>query len=328
MDAHFLQKLLEKHRQGNCTAEELDALEQWYASLGAGRPERLMEVGSEAANLLTQQKLMELKILVSDERPKVVPFRTKALRWAAVVAGLILMAGGMYYWLKPGSRNEMLAKEHGKPASHVRHITLPDGSLVILHANSRLEYPAFFDKNVREVTLTGEAYFDIRRDTTKPFLIHSGNVRTTVLGTAFNIAAYEHANEVRVSVTRGKVKVETEDSGKLLAVLTPDQQVVYSNVKAVAVKQPVVADTVVLWVGKDMIFENQTFAGVVEMLNSRYHVNIRFENRELEQCLVRASFSGTESLEKVLSVICTIRNASFEMEDENNILISGNGCQQ
>lgn len=325
MEAHALYELLEKYRQGNCSPEELEQLERWYASLGKDRPDSLLEEGSEAAQALTGRKLQELHAALGRER-RVVPFRKRILRWAAVVSGLILLAGGARYYFKPASRQSELVKEHRIPAAYSRHITLPDGSLVILHAGSRLEYPLAFNGNIRDVTLVGEAYFDIRPDTAKPFVIHSGSLRTTVLGTAFNIKAYEGSPEITVSVTRGKVKVETEQEGKLLAVLTPDQQVVYNNTGAIAVRQPVAADSAIQWVRKDMVFENLSFAAVAQAISNRYHVSIRFEDEGLATCPIRASFNGTEPLETVLSVVCGIRNASYTIEDENNIQITGKGC--
>ena len=324
MEAHALYELLEKYRQGNCSPEELERLETWYASLGKDRPDSLLEEGSETAKLLAARKLEELRAALGRER-RVVPFRKKLLRWAAVVSGLIVLAGGIGYYFKSGSRQSLLAKEYRIPAKHSRHITLPDGSLVILHAGSRLDYPPSFG-GIREVTLAGEAYFDIRPDTAKPFVIHSGSLRTTVLGTAFNIRAYEGSPEVTVSVTRGKVKVETEQEGRLLAVLTPDQQVVYNNLEATAVSEPVTADSAIRWVRKDMVFENLPFSAVAKAIGNRYHVDISFENEGLAACPIRASFNGTEPLETVLSVVCGIRNASYTIENENNILIKGEGC--
>ncbi|RPE08487.1 DUF4974 domain-containing protein [Chitinophaga lutea] len=330
MEALALYELLEKYRLGKCTPEELEQLNQWYASLGGGRTGQLLEEGSEAAAALTRLKLDELRSRLPQKQTPVVrmPLWKRAGRWAAVVAGMAALAGGIYYFTRPLPRQEMLAREHREPATFSRYITLPDGSTVVLHAGSRLEYPALFENGTREVTLVGEAYFDIRRDTAKPFIIHSGSLRTTVLGTAFNIKAYENSPEITVSVTRGKVKVETEQEGKLLAVLTPDQQVVYTSTAAAAVKQPVAAEAAADWIRNDMVFDNQTFGDVAKILGSRYRVNIRFENPELENCPIRASFSGTEPLDVVLSVVCTIRNASYTIDDDFNVVITGNGCQQ
>src|SRR5688500_13374656 len=127
MEAPAIYELLEKHRQGHCSPEELERLERSYASLGEDRPDSTLEEGSAAAELLTRQKLQELRAAVGREQ-QVVPFRKKVLRWAAIVSGLILLAGGAGYYFKPGSRHSELVKEHRTPAPHNRYITLPDGS--------------------------------------------------------------------------------------------------------------------------------------------------------------------------------------------------------
>jgi ferric-dicitrate binding protein FerR (iron transport regulator) len=89
---------------------------------------------------------------------------------------------------------------------HRQLINLPDGSKVVLNANSKLEYPPGFSNNTREVYLDGEAYFDIAHDPGKPFIVHTGSISTRVLGTAFNINAYRSQQFVEVTVTRVKWK--------------------------------------------------------------------------------------------------------------------------
>ncbi|MGX5818912.1 FecR family protein [Chitinophaga lutea] len=329
MDIRALYELLEKYRQGNCTPAELEQLEAWYASLGGDRPANLLDEGSEAAAALTHRKLEELRSQLADDAAPVVRMSAwkNIRRWAAVAACLIIVAGGLGYWLNRGpERAVVLSRDMRKEADHDRHILLPDGSTVVLHAGSRLEYPPSFNGATREVTLHGEAYFDVRKDTVAPFIIHSGPVRTTVLGTAFNIKAFDHMPEVTVSVTRGKVKVEAVEGNRLLAVLNPNQQVVYSSREMTAFSRP--ADLSELrWIGHDMVFEDQRFSDIVSTLSSRYHADIRFEDPALGNCLIRASFNGTEPLEKVLDVLCGVRNVTYTTDEDYNILIKGTGCQ-
>src|SRR5207248_3097180 len=101
------------------------------------------------------------------------------------------------------------AESYAIPVAWTRHIVLPDSSTVVLHAGSRLLFPEAFSVNTREVTLVGEAYFDIVHREAQPFIIHTGQLKTTVLGTAFNIRAYDSSQEVMVSVTKGRVRVES-----------------------------------------------------------------------------------------------------------------------
>src|SRR6202012_4985743 len=146
-----------------------------------------------------------------------------------------------------------------------------------------LDYPAAFPADSREVTLRGQAYFDVRHDDRKPFIIHTGKVSTTVLGTAFNISS--DSNKVTVSVTGGKVRVQ--DGKKILAELTPNQQIVYKVPEEAAEKTTVNAEQLVTnWTKQDMEFDGDSFGGIAEVLSKRYGVMIRFKNPELTKCLI------------------------------------------
>lgn len=326
MDAQVLYDLLEKYKAGNCTATELELLNDWYASLGENIPDEVLEEGSDASVKLTHQKLQELRTKLGVEEHTPVRRMRRTTGWAAAIIGVAVITTIAVFQLRKNDRQEVLAQQMSHPADHSRHVVLPDGSTVVLHAGSRLEYPVSFG-NVREVTMEGEAYFDIKKDTGKPFIIHSGKVLTTVLGTAFNIRAYKDSADITVSVTRGKVKVETEDSRTLLAVLTPDQQVVYSTITAASRQQPVKALAQVMWVRQDMIFEDESFEEIASTISKRYQVNIRFNNEALKKCRIRASFNGMESLEEVLGVLCTVRNASYQVNNDFEVIIDGKGCE-
>ncbi|WP_143307191.1 FecR family protein [Chitinophaga vietnamensis] len=325
MDEQQLFVLLRKYSQGTCNAEELQALEAWYASLGQQLPDEVIDPGSDAAQQLVAQQLRALRaqlqpLQVVRRRPW-----QKWWRYAAVLAVLLVAGGSGYYLLKPGAHapQQRVSSDAGKAADFSRYLTLPDGSSVVLHAGSRLIYPDVFGSK-REVTLYGEAYFDIRADSLKPFIITSGKLKTTVLGTAFNISAYPGQKEITVSVTRGKVRVE--DDRKVLAVLNPDQQIVYNTEDASAQQQQVNALARSSWTTNDMIFENATFETIANTLSKRYEVNIAFSDEALKQCPIRVSFSGTESLEEVLDVVCAVRNATYTI-DKGDVMIKGKGCQ-
>lgn len=323
MDKQYLLTLLEKYETGRCTPEELQVLEDWYARLGQDLPDEVLVPGSVAASLHMAQQLAALKQRLAGERRGVRRLQVgRITRWAAVFIGLLLAAGIVYYLL-PGIFHQRNAAREIAQSSYSRYITLPDGSRVVLRAGSRLSYPAAFTGDIREVRLSGEAYFDIKPDSAKGFIIHTGRVRTTVLGTSFNIKAYPEAEEITVSVTRGKVRVE--DDKQVLAVLTRDQQVVYNTVRSVSAQQAVAAATQLDWARQDMIFESISFDDIATILNKRYGVYIRFANDGLRYCLIRASFTGTESLEEVLEVICGVRNASYKI-DGQQVLIDGRPC--
>ncbi len=250
-------------------------------------------------------------------------------KWVAAACILVALSTGLYrYLLKADSPEKSLvakAAHYAAPLTgYARYISLPDGSAVVLHAGSKLEYPAEFTGESRDVVLSGEAYFDIAHNPAKPFIIHTGKVKTTVLGTAFNIKS--DGKQVIVSVTRGKVKVE--DESKVVAVLTPDQQVLYNIPEAAVVLQEVNATTIVTdWTKENMIFNGLSFGDIADLLTKRYGIPIEFKNEALKKCKIRASFSGTETIERVSSVLCAIRNGTFEQRVDGTIVFDGKGCE-
>jgi transmembrane sensor len=252
-------------------------------------------------------------------------------RWrvAIMAAAVVIIAAGIYLLTRPPAAPakptaQYAARTIATP-NYTRQIVLPDGSTVVLHAGSTLDCPSSFPADSREVSLKGEAYFDVRHDNKRPFIIHTGTVRTIVLGTAFNISS--DSLRVTVFVTGGKVRVET--GRKVLAELTPNQQIVY-DVPQDAVRQKTVnaEQLVTNWTKQDMIFDGDSFGGIAGVISQRYGVVIRFKNPSLARCRIVASFSGTEALENVLETLCTIQNASYTRnEDDKSIEIDGKGCE-
>jgi ferric-dicitrate binding protein FerR (iron transport regulator) len=149
-----------------------------------------------------------------------------------------------------------------------------------------------------------------------------------VLGTAFNIQAYPDSKDVTVSVIRGKVRVENNQ--KILAVLTPNQQVTYNSSEAenAGTRKVDAASIITDWTKQDMVFEDVSFQTVADLLSRRYGVSIGFKNGLLAKCTIKAFFNGTEPLDKVLESLCLISNSVFTRFDNGNIILDGEGCSE
>ncbi|MFT3704334.1 MAG: FecR domain-containing protein [Agriterribacter sp.] len=251
-------------------------------------------------------------------------------RWVAAASVLLIVFISLYRFefktntvAGTATAHDNIVPVAAPLAGYTRFISLPDGSSVVLHAGAQLEFPTFFAGKTREVRLTGEAFFDVYHNPEKPFIIHTGAVKTTVLGTAFNIKS--DGARVVVSVTRGKVKVE--DASKIVAVLTPDQQVEYDVSAATVARHTVHAETLVTaWTKENMVFDGISFEEIGTILSRRYGVPVQFENEALKKCKIRASFSGTEALDQVASVLSAIRNGSFAQLTDGTIVFKGEGC--
>jgi ferric-dicitrate binding protein FerR (iron transport regulator) len=268
-------------------------------------------------------------ILASEKKPtKHLRHRTTILRAIAIAASILLVASaGIYLYRFENSRPHLtvIAKavnvSPAQPVRFNRHLTLPDGSMVILKEGSRLVCPQRFTGSARVVALEGEAYFDIRHQTSQPFIIHTGAVTTTVLGTAFNIKS--DRNGVRVSVARGKVRVEKD--GRTMAVLGVNETVTChttDNLKELAL---VKTDISSQWVKEGMDFDHTPMTEVAQTLSRRYGVNIAVSSPEIEKLIFVSTFTGTESLDEVLTVLCSLMpDMSYKIEGNNVSIFKSN----
>ena len=259
--------------------------------------------------------------------------KSKVIRlpWLKVAVAIILIVGAAFMIWKSGlpeKQGELAsAVAPVKPKDSVLHrqlINLPDGSKVVLNANSKLEYPPGFSNNTREVYLDGEAYFDIAHDPGKPFIVHTGSISTRVLGTAFNINAYRSQQFVEVTVTRGKVEVKTKN--KLLGVLQKNEQIVFHTGTEKYSRKMVSLEPVVAWRKNELYFDDITFAEAALVLSNRYNVTIEFTNAKIRNCQFTAAFDNNTTLEHALNVICELNNTTYKKE-ENKIFIEGEGCE-
>jgi len=201
-------------------------------------------------------------------------------------------------------------------------LTLSDGSTVLLNQDARIDYQKGFNKKTREVTLHGEAYFAIHHDP-RPFIVHTGSIRTIVLGTAFNIKA-PNDQDIVITVTKGKVKVEN-GAGEY-SILRRNEQLRLDSLHTRLKKIPVDAGEVLTWKKPYLIFNDVTMKEAIDELATRFHADIAFTNPAAENCPVTASFTERESLEAIIKVLSKINNMEYTI-DHGHVRISGEGCK-
>jgi ferric-dicitrate binding protein FerR (iron transport regulator) len=200
-------------------------------------------------------------------------------------------------------------------------LTLSDGSKVLLHKDAHIDFDPAFSGKTREVTLTGEAYFDIRHDT-RPFIVHTGPVTTTVLGTAFNINAHDKA--LTITVLKGKVKVDNGTGA--FSILKGNEQVSVDLVNRRLKKIQVDAKEEIAWKKPYLLFNDVTIQEAVEELRQRFQVTIVLTNPAVENCHVTASFTHGESLEQIIKVLSKINNMEYAQAAGGGYTLAGEGC--
>ena len=311
--------LFKKYTHHQCTAEEHDELMRLIDESGEVTLQNLLdeaythdadyELTDEASNRILN------KIIVPE------PARTslKSFYWLSGVAATILITIALFAWLQPAAKlpvkkAQQVAEKLQSNNDH-RFIKLADGSTVTLNKNSQLSYSKEFNRKLREVTLTGEGYFDIRHDSSRPFLVHAGNLTITVLGTAFNVNTI---NKIAVTVTRGKVSVS--DHKKLLGAITPGQQISYDLQTKFIEKTTVNADLAVKWQASDLFFDNVTMKQAADVLENRFNKKIRFESTQSENYVFSASFTHGQNLQQIIEVICAFNKTSYQKDGDTIII--------
>ena len=324
MDKQYFIKLLHKYFKGKSTFEERELLISYY---------NLFQKEPDVVSLLSAEKKEELKneiyhaIGLNIAESEKAPARIKSLpAWiirsaaaAVLIAAMLTVVHFVNQKTFPGPNiaTQVPVKKQN------RLFNLPDGSGVVLSDGSKLNYSADFGKTgTREVYLEGQAYFDIYHDASRPFIVHTDHVMTTVLGTAFNVKAIKNEQDITVTVTRGKVKVS--DQNKKQDLLIPDQQIVYDKRKENLVKSKVDAKVYVQWKDQqDLVIDNVTFEETAKLLEDKFGVTIRFKNKELKKNRFTTVLLERETLEQIIKGICDFNGATWEYnKDSTGLMIS------
>lgn len=226
---------------------------------------------------------------------------TKILSYAAIAIVCFLIGAGVYRYSNTHTKevvpnDYVVLADNGQRAS----VVLPDGTKVWLNSHTKLTYNSDYGIKDRRITLSGEAYFEVAKDSVHRFLVNAGGMEIEALGTAFNIKAYEEEEELVTTLFEGSVRTSV---GSRYAILKPDQSAVFNknNNKFIVDNQsnPLYAK---LWRVNELAFSGETLEEISLILNRIYNVEIRFLSNRIK----KYSFSGViknNSLDNVIEII-------------------------
>lgn len=317
MDKSDLVRLTNKYLEGNATEEEYQFLMKHYDSFEF-EPDVTSTLSEKEKEDLAAELENGILENISSHEERVIAARTTKRLWiprvAAAASILVAFIIILFIFNQRSKQPENITTEYNKTATQ-RFLSLPDGSTIVLSAGSKLHYSSSFQaSNTREVHLEGQSYFDIKHDASKPFIIHTGKISTTVLGTAFNIKAWAKEADVTVTVTRGRVKVDDEDEE--LGILTHNQQIEYKTKDAVVLRKTVNAETYLSWRNEDLLLDNVTVGEAAKLLETKY--NVKFSVAEGGNLTKRFTtlLLKEESLERVLVSICEFYGATYAYDQK------------
>ncbi|MCC5938265.1 MAG: FecR domain-containing protein [Lunatimonas sp.] len=201
----------------------------------------------------------------------------------------------------------LVTKEN--PAGVKSLITLTDGSKVYLNAGSSIQYPKEFDSNLREVSLTGEAFFDIQPESDRPFVVRTGNARVEVLGTSFNVNQQE-GGKLAVALVTGKVRVK-DDKGSQVQ-LVPSEMLVMKE-GGEFYKTAFDPLEVLGWKEKQLVFKKDTFESVKQKIENWYGVEVQVNGRVPRGWAYTGVYQD-EMLDNVLAGIFYTSGTTYKIE--------------
>lgn len=245
--------------------------------------------------------------------------RPAFLRWIAAAAAVAVMAvvaawGALAY----SQRHDRGLVAMDVPAAQQASLTLPDGTRVWVMANSHLSYPASFSSTNREVSLDGEAYFQVTHDPAHPFLVRTGHYQLKVVGTEFNVSAYSRSRDWEVVLLKGRVDVLSKDGSKNLLRLKPNNRA-YEGDGGLRM-DPVPAEDRCSWRDGYISFSNATLGEIIDRLSLYYDVRFDVRRPQILNSRYTSKFRTRDGLEHILHVLHLGDTFRYRIDSEKNVV--------
>ena len=299
----------------------LDQLEKVWIETGKIKPAPVV-VDVDAAWKKVSEKMMvdlsEKTFNINSGRQ-----RTKTFYYISIAAVIALLVGAYFILQVYSEANEVEYYSHEK----IIEKELPDGTNISLNANSSIKYAENKNENTRDCFLKGEAFFDVKRNVEKPFVIHADVTKIEVVGTSFNVSAGDDSDIISVFVKTGKVlfyKVNEESNDTMSVILQKGERGEYNKDTGKLDKMTSGSENDLFWLEKTLFFEETRLSKVIEILKAAYQVDILAGNENISDCRYSGSFSN-ESIDMILEVISESFNLTVRKEN-NTYILDGEGC--
>ena len=280
-------------------------------------------------------------------QPEITTAPARVIRWqgwksvygrVAIAAGLVTGLWALAHWYRDSHRSSSKSEIIAERGSKTRTI-LPDGSTVWLNAGSRIRYEPGFNGALREVTLQGEAFFDVVQQPSRPFIVHAGDLNIRVLGTAFNVKSYDEDQTVETTLIRGMVQISRPGDSKQAPIyLRPHQKIVLARKDT---DEPVAAAVLLpgvrtndqrprimeidssmkenervetSWVYNRLEFRGDSFDELARKLERWYNIDIHFEDEEARALTFNGSLEN-ETVEQAFLALEAAVSFRFTIKD-------------
>ncbi len=315
-------ELLNRYFASEANEAEIQQVEQWRISNSDNQKEfevwkKLWKAGTDSANQAVidiDAEWQRLEKTIGLSKAKVISL-TRILQLAAV----LIVSFSSTWYLYNQSQTQILNTD----LAQVQTIDLPDGSKVTLNSESKIIYSKNFGVENRAITLRGEAYFEVAKNATMPFIIDAQGASIKVVGTQFNINAYKNKGLVKVTVIEGTVQLFETNQPTKNAVLNAGETGVYLKQKNTIIKHSKANLNDVSWKTQKIEFINTPLIEVLEVLHNNYYIDFIVDDA-VKGCTITVSFDQKD-LASILKVLKSTLNLNVSRQGKK-IIITGDGC--
>ena len=309
MDKTHYKELIEKYFEETITDVEIKELSDWIKNDRQLHDwwEQEFERSDSSMNPVLRDKLFA-RIKEETLGKEVRPLRIIPWKWVAAILLPVCVAFFTYYLLdsSPTAETPFIVKAgKGDKAT----IELPDGTNVVLNSASQLSYLNNFGEKVRR-DLNGEAYFKVAHDEKHAFIVQIGDLEVKVLGTSFNVSAYEDAKDVTVVLLEGKVGVYAQ---KISHIMKPGDKIEYNKATHKITATQVHPTDYIEWTKGNMYFEKESLENIMKTLSRIYDVEIRFDSNKLPNEYFTGTIPGG-GIQNALNILMLTSPFYYEMD--------------
>lgn len=317
MDKIYYKELIEKYFDGNITDAEIKKLSDWIKNdrhLQNWWEEEFSKSDADINPVLRDKLFARIKEQTQGkeetqgkENPRTI--RMNPWKWAAAIVLPICIAFFTYYLVDSSQTVGapfIVKADKGDKAT----IELPDGTNVVLNSASQLSYLNNFGENGRRVQLNGEAYFKVAHDEKCAFIVQVGDLEVKVLGTSFNVSAYEDAKDVTVVLLEGKVGVYAQ---KMSHIMKPGDKIEYNKATHRITATQVHPNDYIEWTKGNIYFEKESLENIMKTLSRIYDVEIRFDSNKLPNEYFTGTIPGG-GIQNALNILMLTSPFYYEMD--------------
>lgn len=306
-----MDELLMKYIKGETTPEEREKVVRWLDE----DPEHIHQYHS-------LRKLYDISLWspIEESQPEKKQTRTLKPVWieflkvAAVILITFLGTKAFFDWKEDPVKMQTVIV----PAGQRAELLLADGTKVWLNSRSKLKFPDRFQKDARNVELDGEGYFEVTHKEEAPFTVHTSRYDVKVLGTEFNVKAYNSKNQFEASLLKGSVEVSNMNKSQVVR-LRPDEQVISDGSQLI--RSVILDKNYFRWKEGLLCLDDESIGGLIDKLELYYDVKIIVQQASLMKYHYSGKFRISDGVEHVLKVLQLKHKFTYTKEEEQNLII-------